>query len=411
MIKRTIYQRVLKSIDTRPVTLITGARQVGKSTICLQIAKERNFEFVSLDDSRNLSLAKSDPAMFLQVHKPPLIIDEVQKAPELFTEIQSIVNEAKYKTGNNYGMFVLTGSESFGLMKNVSESMAGRVSIIRVTPLSRSEILCASEEPFSVNPLKNAEKAAKYPLNLDELLGYMTRGFYPELYANRNIDYVSFYSDYLSTYVDRDVCSIINIVDKLKFHRFMQYLASITGQQLVIESICNAVEINSRTANAWLSVLEASDIIHLLQPFNSHSLTKRISKKPKIYFSDTGLVTYLVNLSNPEALKMSPFFGAFVETYVVNEIRKSYINNGSPASLYYYRDSNMNEIDLIIELNGTLNLIECKSGITVNSSSVRFFSIFGELKTHVINTSGVLCNSSTIYKIKDGVWAVPIASI
>ena len=223
MINRTIKNQVLKSLKNYPVTLINGARQVGKSTLCFEIKKELSYNYVSLDDLRNRKQAQSDPELFLQEHKPPLIIDEVQYAPILFDVIEAIVNKQKIETGNNYGMFLLTGSQAYESMKGVSESLAGRVSIIRMSPLSTREIFNVKEEVFSFDPLENATRSQDYELSADELYKLIIKGMYPELYDNPNKDVSSFYSDYVDTYIQKDVSQIINLKDKLKFQILWKY--------------------------------------------------------------------------------------------------------------------------------------------------------------------------------------------
>ena len=232
MIKRTVIEKIRESIRLKPVTLITGARQVGKSTICRMLCDESDFDYVSLDNLRELATAKNDPANFLQIHKPPVIIDEVQYCPELFMEIESIVNEKKFRDEDNSGMFVLTGSQVFNMMANVSQSMAGRVGVINVLPLSRREILGVEEEPFGFDPERNTVSER---LCGAELFKSITRGFYPEIFDKRVENTERFYSDYVMTYIERDVSRIISIKDKLKYQRFMELIASLVCEEIVYD--------------------------------------------------------------------------------------------------------------------------------------------------------------------------------
>lgn len=321
MIERTIEKEVIKGIKNRPVVLITGGRQVGKSTLCFKLKRELGFNYVSLDDLRLREQAKSDPELFLETHKWPLIIDEVQNAPVLFDAIEAIVNKEKLKNGSNYGMYVLISSQSYELMQDVSQSLAGRVGIINMCPLSLREINNSDEKVFSYDVLELAKRSNYFDYSSDILFEYITRGMYPELYANKELDPEFFYSSYLSTYIEREVSKIINIRDKLKFQYFMQLLASMTWQELVYETIARAVGVTIETIKSWISVLLAGDIIYLLKPYNELSFVKRIVKRPKLYFCDTGLACYLANLSNPESLKNSIFKGRFVETFIVNELK------------------------------------------------------------------------------------------
>ena len=348
MIKRTIFKEIEKSVKSRPITLITGARQVGKSTIA-SLFIEKGFSYISLDNSRNRELAQRDPSLFLELNKWPLIIDEVQKAPELFDAIEAKVNEEKLKNINNYGMYILTGSQMFRLMKNVSESMAGRVSIIHMLPLSRSEILNRDEILFNFDINKIEERARENPFNINDVFKDIVNGYFPEIYSNQSLNPERFFSDYVETYIERDINEIINVKDKFLFRKFMELLASLTGEELIYDNISKIIGVDLKTIKSWISVLLAQDIIYLLEPYNEFSITKRIVKRPKIYFNDTGLACFLAKVNDPNVLSSSFLSGRFMETFIINELRKSYINNGKNPNFYYYRDNNMNEIDLIIE--------------------------------------------------------------
>lgn len=410
MIKRTLTEKILKAIKTRPVVLITGARQVGKTTICKYIMEKCGFQYVSLDDYKERNLAISDPELFLKMHKSPLIIDEVQHAPKLFDEIEKIVNETKFNTGKNYGMFVLTGSQAYHLIEGVSQSMAGRVSVLKMSPLSSSEIFSEIEQPFDADPLKAAERTSTYKIDVMQLYQMIVKGFYPELYDNPDIDINSFYSSYVQTYLERDVSQLINIGNKLKFQSFMEILASLTGEEYVANTISNAIGVDTKTIQSWTSILEAGNIIKLIKPYNEISVVKRAIKRPKIYFTDTGLACYLARLNDPKTLMVSAFNGRFIETYIVNEIIKSYYNNGIDANFFFYRDADQNEIDLIVQEKGILTLVECKSGVIYDSSSIKSFGKLANSK-YQIGPSCVICNTDKIYKIKDNVYALPITSI
>lgn len=410
MIKRTIKSQIVESIKNKPVTLITGARQVGKSTLCYEIKKEYGFRYVSLDDRRERVQAISDPELFLKMHSWPLIIDEVQYAPALFDVIEFIVNKQKLETGKNNGMFILTGSQAYELMRGVTDSMAGRVSIIRMSPLSASEIYNKDELKFEINPILNIKRIFNYHIEINELFKLIVRGMYPELYDNKEISSDSFYSNYVDTYIERDVSQLINIKDKMKFQNFMEILASLTGQELVYDTIAKAVGVKVNTIKSWINVLMAGEIIYLLEPYNELSVVKRIVRRPKIYFNDSGLACYLARLNNDENLKRSAFAGSFFETYVVNEIKKSYRNNGIKENFYYYRDSNQNEIDLIILENGMLHFVECKAGVSYNRSDIKGFKYLKDSK-YQIGLSCIICNTDSIYTIDENVYALPVTAI
>ena len=409
MIARTIKTQLVNNTKTYPVTLVTGARQIGKSTLCYELAKEYNYNYVSLDDLDNRSEALNDPKFFLAKHKSPLIIDEVQYAPILFEYIEAIVNKKRMETGDANGMYILIESQKFKLMKNVTESMAGRVGIVNMSPLSYNETISREEIPFKMD-LEVLFKRVNHDISSDHIFELITKGFYPELYRNPNLNANSFYSNYISTYIDKDVTDIINIKNKLSFHKLMQLLASLTGEELIYDNLAKQIGVDKKTIVNWISVLEASNIIYLLQPYYETSLTKRVIKRPKIYFKDTGLACHLAKLADPKNLAVSHFSGHFVETYVINEIIKSYENTGTYAEFYYYRDNEQNEIDLIIQANGNLTLIEIKSGMNYSNNNIKGFKALENTK-YKIGTSCVICLNDSIYKINDNVYALPISVI
>ncbi len=409
MIARHIYNQILNSVKSRPVTLITGARQVGKSTIAFEFEK-MVFSYVSLDSSRDRELANYDPVLFLQLHPWPLIIDEVQRAPGLLNAIEEIVNNEKRKRIDNYGMYILTGSQMYRLMNGITESLAGRVSIIHMMPLSRNEIIHRDEPVFDFNILNIQKRASANPLTAIQLFDDIVKGFYPELYSNNKLKVQKFYSDYVETYIERDVSEILNVKDKLLFRNFMELIASLTGEELVYDNIAKIIGVDKKTVMSWLSVLLAGDIVYLLQPYNELSISKRIVKRPKLYFSDTGLACYLAKLNSGDVLRSSAFSGRFVETYVINELKKSYINNGKEPSFYYYRDNNMNEINLVIIQDGKLHRVECKSGISFSDKAVKGFKQLDNTK-YQIGSKAIICNTDTIYPLKDNVYVLPISGI
>ena len=409
MIKRHIYDQIVNSIKSKPVTLITGARQVGKSTIAFEFEK-MGYSYVSLDNARERETARKDPDLFLQLHPWPVIIDEVQKAPELFESIEEIVNNEKRKRIDNYGMFILTGSQSYKLMKGVTESLAGRVSIIHMMPLSRNEILGRDEPVFDFDLKKIQKRANDNPLTVIELFDNIVKGFYPELYSNSGLKLQKFYSDYVETYIERDVSDLVNVKDKLLFMHFMELVASLTGEEIVYDNIAKILGVDKKTVMSWLSILIAGNIVYLLEPYNEMSIAKRIVRRPKLYFTDTGLACYLARLTSGEILQNSNFSGRFVETYIINELRKSYVNNGIEPHFYYYRDNNMNEIDLVIIQDGKLHRVECKSGIKFNNSAVKGFKQLDKTN-YQIGAKAIICNTDKIYPLDDDVYVLPLSGI
>lgn len=349
MIDRTIHSKIEEALKAFPVIVITGARQVGKSTEVYKFV-EKGFNYVSLDHIEEWNLAQNDPKYFIEKHGYPLIIDEVQYAPILMEVIEEIVNKNRIERKNDKGMFILTGSQTFKLMKNVTQSMAGRAAILYMEPLSMSEMQQEAEIPFLPKEMY-VKQTPQNPLSVQEIFQQIIHGFYPELYDNPHLTSEMFYSRYVATYIDRDINELLEIKNKNKFHNFMQVLASLTAQQLNASTISRAVGISIPTIHQWLSVLEASGMIYFLQSYHDVSITKRVVKAPKVYFSDTGLATYLARINDAATLEASAFAGAFMENYVMNEIRKSYLNSGKNFTGMYYRDNNQNEIDLVLTEN------------------------------------------------------------
>ena len=408
MIERTILSRIKEMIRIKPVTIITGARQVGKSTLCRVLKDDLGFDYVSLDDIRELQTAKADPAYFIKRHKIPLIVDEVQKCPELFVEIERVVNERKFEGADNSGMFVLTGSQAFNLMQGVSESLAGRAGIMTLLPLSNREANGEKDSAFVIDPERKANESSDYAV--EGVYDRITRGFYPEIFDKNISDTEQFYSDYVSTYIERDVSQIIAIKDKLKYQRFMELAASCSCEELVYDRMASNVGISVKTAQDWISSLVASGIITLLQPFFENSITKRIVKRPKLIFNDTGLACFLAGLSDSKVLMKSRFNGHFVENYIINEIIKSYNNTGKHARFYYYRDSLQNEIDLVVLSGGFLHLIECKAGIHYSSTDIKAFSKLQD-SSYPIGSSGIVCMTDKPYLLGGKSFAVGLDSI
>ena len=410
MIERTIFSAIERSIKLRPVTLITGARQVGKTTLCRELVSKHGYNYVTLADNSERFLAIKNPELFLHTHGTPLIIDEVQYAPALFDYIEAEVDKAKFETDKNEGMYVLAGSQAYNLMAGVTQSMAGRISIIKMPPLSMSEIYVRKETPFTVDFKKNMKRSRELILTVDDIYEKIHRGLYPELYDKKDLETYEFYSDYVNSYISKDVSQIINLKDELKFLEFMELMASLTGQELVYNNIANTIGVSLKTIQSWVSVLVAGDIIHLLRPYSERSTVKRIVRRPKIYFSDTGLACHLAKVTDVKTLKAGYLRGPMVETLIVNEILKSYENNRENAGFFYYRDSQMNEIDLMILRNGMLSLIECKSGTTYDASAVKAFGRL-EKSNYEIGPSCLICLTEKAYPLKEDVLVLPITAI
>lgn len=410
MIERTAYKQLIHSIALRPVTLISGARQVGKTTICLKLRDEKGYGYVSLRDKNERSMARNDPDLFLQLHPAPLIVDEVQYAPMILETIEGIVDRMNEEGINNKGMFVLTGSQVYKLMEGISDSLAGRIAIINLSPLSMSEILGRDEPPFSIDITANIKRSLEAEIGPRKFYERLVRGMYPEPETEPELTTNEFYSDYVDTYINRDVCEIVNVVNKDKFYSFMQLMASLTGQELNYERIASDVGIDGKTVKSWISVLIAGDIIHLLQPYNDSSTSKRIVKRPKMYFWDTGLACFLARVLDTESLIAGYLKGPMTETYMVNEIIKSYRNNRMASPCYYYRDSNGNEVDMVIVKEGKISLIECKSGMEFGWNDIKTIDK-GIPSQYPIAGRCILCLALKPYPINDKVYALPITAI
>jgi len=408
MIERTIKSKIIESLDLYPVIVITGPRQVGKSTVAMALKEAYGFNYVSLDDIDNRAQAIEDPKLFIQFHGYPLIIDEIQYAPILLEVIESIVNEARINEKKSTGLFILTRSQTFQMMKGVSQSLAGRATIIEMSNLSFNEIYGTPEVPFNVS--RDLLKKQFQFRDVNDIFKNIYKGCYPELYNRSNHNIEKYYANYVNTYIDRDILEIINIKDRLKFHNFMQILASLTGQQLNYASIAKETEVSIPTIKEWISVLEASGLILLLQPYNEVSIKKRVTKSPKVYFTDTGLACFLIRIKDYETLMVSNMAGSFMETMVVNEIRKSYINNNLQFNAFYYRDSNQNEIDLILLENAKLTLIEIKKGVSYKLKDVNAFKQLVNSK-YEIGDSCILCNTPKNYPISENIFVLSINCI
>ncbi len=406
MFRRTLKVHIENALTFYPVIIVTGPRQVGKSTMVYSFTKTHQFNYVTLDDLNELQLAKNDPIFFISRFEGPLIIDEIQYAPQLLEVIESIVNK-KRLNGDANGSFILTGSQTFQLMQNVTQSLAGRATIFKMFPLSSSEINQTSDFPFVPDVLN---KTIKHTYTLSSLFKQISRGGYPELYKQPNLPTTQFYRDYVATYLDRDVSTLVGVKNKLLFHNFMQLLASLTGSQINVSNLAKQIGVSSPTIKEWLSILESSGIIYLLQPYNDHSMTKRLVKSPKLYFTDTGLAAYLAKFYDADNLSINHFSGAFMETHAIIEIMKSFLNNNLPFDAYYYRDSNQNEVDLVLIVDGTLHLIEIKKGAHYNLSDVKSFKQL-EGAIYPLGTHCIISNTETCYALNRSIFVYPIGVI
>ncbi|MCD8336266.1 MAG: ATP-binding protein [Lachnospiraceae bacterium] len=382
--------------------LITGPRQVGKTTVLRQLMSSgRNY--ITLDDMEERKLAKQDPAFFLQMHDLPVLIDEVQYAPELFSYIKIAIDN-----GAAPGSFWLTGSQAFHMMELAQESLAGRTALLHMPGLSAHEIYGSGDAvPFSVDiEALKARKNTGEPANLEGIYQRIWKGSLPGYVSGKFTDRNVFYSSYLQTYIDRDVSEMVALTDKLLFQDFIRAAACRVGQMLNIHDIAQDVGVSDDTAKRWLQVLEKSDIIFYLRPY-SNNLLKRTVKTPKMYFFDTGLVAYLTRYSSPDILQNGALNGAILENYVVSEILKSYQNNAQDCLLWYYRDKSCNEIDMVMESDGQLHPLEIKRSVNPGSELVGAFSILD--KGNVPRGTGaVLCMRPELSAINSQNYIIPV---
>lgn len=401
-IKRDIEEKILALSKEYSCILVTGPRQVGKTTVLRQLMTDDR-EYVTLDDMDERSLAKRDPAMFLQMHSTPIMIDEVQYAPELFSYIKMEIDK-----GAEPGTYWLTGSQAFKLMELAQESLAGRVAILHMSSLSQHEIYGSGKcAPFTLElvALKEREKT-NAPADIAEIYDRIWKGSMPGLASGKFSDRDVFYSSYLQTYIDRDVKEQVQLADPLLFRDFVRAAACRAGQMLNVHDIAQDVGVSDDTAKRWLQVLEKSDVIFFLRSY-SNNLLKRTVKTPKMYFFDTGLVAYLTRYSSPEILANGAINGAILENFVVSELLKSYHNNAKECLLWYYRDSNSNEIDMVIESDGMLHPLEIKRSVNPGSELISAFNLLD--KASVPRGNGaILCMRPKLSAINSENYIVPI---
>ena len=385
-IARHMEKKVLELSKSFSALLITGPRQAGKTTMLKELAKREGIGrgYVSLDDLNTRDMAKNDPKLFLQLHKPPVIIDEVQYAPELFTYIKIHVDEHHMP-----GAFWLTGSQIYRLMRGVQESLAGRVALLHLSPLSQREITGMPARPFMVDfDVLLAESKTISPVSVPDMYERIWKGCMPGLLSGQSERDI-FYSSYISTYLERDVRELSGAIDALKFNRFVTAVAARCSQLVNFTALAEDADIDIQTAKSWLNILETLGIVFLLHPY-SNNVLKRTIRTPKLYFYDTGLVCYLTRWSSAEVAECGAMSGALLENFTVSELMKSYQNEGLSPYLYFYRDRDAKEIDVLLEGNGKLFPLEIKKTATPDKRIVRTFDVI-EKSPLERGTGAVLC--------------------
>ena len=399
-IKRHIESVISECLQQFPVLLVTGPRQVGKTTLLQHVCK--NFGYITFDDPLVLKEAIEETNLFLINNEPPLLIDEVQYAPEIFRYLKIYVDKHKIK-----GSFALTGSQAFELMKNVSETLAGRMAIIELKGLSLREIYGIEfYRPFVPNE-EYLEERKKFLSDYTNLWEIIHRGSMPEL-QDKSISWDRYYSSYVKTYIEKDVRQIVNISDELKFIKFLTALAVRSGELLNVNAIANEVEISADTIKRWLSILQTSGIIFLLEPY-SNNILKRVVKTPKIYFYDSGLVCYLARWTSPDTARTGAQAGNIYENFIVSEILKSHLNAGKTiSSIYYYRDRDQREIDVVIEEDGKLYPIEVKMTANPTKAMGKHFSALDNIPGKTRQTGIILCQYDKKLYLQQDMIALPI---
>ncbi len=386
--------------------LVTGARQVGKTTFLREISGDQR-TYISLDDPLILELARRDPALFMQRYPGPLLIDEIQYAPALLPFIKMAVDEDRRS-----GRFWLTGSQQFHLMHEVSESLAGLVGIAQLLGLSRRERDGAGADPgpFLPTPEVLAPRLADAAdLPLPDLYARIWRGSYPALAADQGLDRNLYYSSYVQTYLQRDVRDLARVGDETAFLRFVRASAARTAQLLNVAELARDAGVAPNTAKSWLSILEASGIVRLLEPYHTN-VTKRLVKSPKLYFLDTGLAAWLTEWTSPETLEAGAASGAILETWIFSELLKSWWHQGRRAPFYFYRDKDQKEIDLLIVQDDVIYPLEFKKSASPTRDAVRHFRTLARLD-RAVGPGGVICLVESSLPLGDGVVTIPVGAI
>lgn len=381
---RHAEQQVREVSKSWPVVLVTGPRQCGKATMLKRLAQEENAgrTYVSLDDPSALIMAKRDPKLFFQMYRPPVLVDEIQYAPELFREVKRLVDNKEHG-----GDFWLTGSQLFPLMSGVQESLAGRVALIEMSTLSQREILGTENRPFV--PGSDSLLAPAAPASALDVFERLWRGSMPGLISGRRKSRYVNYTTYLGTYLKRDVWDLSPAADALKFSEFMRAAAGRASQVLNYDSLAADADIRPSLAREWVRILETLGVVFLLRPY-SNSLLKRTTRSPKLYFADMGLVCFLQRWPTPQTAFASAMNSALLENYAVSEIRKGYLNAGIEPWMYFYRDRDGREIDLIIDRDATLFPVAIRKSAMPDRRVFRAFEVLKKSGRQV-GSGTVLC--------------------
>ncbi|MDE7253797.1 MAG: ATP-binding protein [Acetatifactor sp.] len=406
-IQRHLENQVREASKLYPVVMVCGQRQVGKSTMLNHI-KEKERRYVTLDDGNARRLAEKDPALFFETYGYPLLIDEFQRVPSILLEMKRIVDQKALDGEDNNGMYWLTGSQKFKMMKDVSESLAGRIAVFDMSSLSAAELDGRGACVFQP-ALEKLRERMQYcsSRNVHEIYERIFRGGMPKLIVS-DMDRERFYADYVNTYLERDIKDL-SLVGKLgEFYDFLVFMAARTSMELKYSEIANAIGVSAPTAKEWVSILERSGIIYILRPYYNN-ITNRLVKTPKMYFLDTGLAAYLCRWPNAETLENGAMDGAFFETYAVSEIVKNYYNAGKRPDLYYYRDIDGKEIDLLFVEGDRIYPVEIKKAKMPDHAD-KNFSVLNKLKMDV-QPGVILCMADEMLPYSRDAWYFPVAGV
>lgn len=405
-VKRKLENKFLEMSIYFKAVLITGARQVGKTTMLKHLAKNENRTYVTLDDAMARELAKSDPVLFFQTYKPPIIIDEIQYATELFPQIKIICDNSEEK-----GLFWLTGSQQYSMMKNVRESLAGRIGILHLYSLSQNEISgmnFINEQDYSLECLLERQKTGSKP-DIHNIYEYIWRGGMPDVQNIPDNIRIEFFNSYIDTYLMRDVVEAGGITNMLKFRRFLVACASLVSEQVNYKSLADIAEISQPTAKDWLKLLEGLGIIYLLKPYSNNHL-KRLVKTPKLYFCDTGLCAYLSMWLSKDTLLNGAASGHYFENYVVTEMLKECTYGNQDVNLYYFRDSNGKEIDVLVETGRAIHPLEIKKTANPNKRDIKKFDVL-EKANATRGAGGIICMCENVTPIDSNNTFIPCTLI
>ena len=395
-LERALERKFLHMSSFFKAVLVTGARQVGKTTMLKHLAAEQNRTYVSMDNTMARTLAKSDPVLFFQTYKTPIIIDEIQKAPELFEQIKIMCDESEER-----GLFWLTGSQQYKMMKRIRETLAGRIGILELYSFSKKEaegVTFPNEMDFSLSCL-----LARQPLvpknDILQVFEYIWRGGMPDAQGADSEQRQEYFNSYIETYLMRDVAEEGGITDTVRFYKFMKACAALTAEQVNYKTLAEAAEISQPTAKEWVRLLQGLGILYLLPPYANNEL-KRLTKTPKLYFCDTGLCAYLSMWLTRDTLMNGAASGHYFENYVVIELLKHFAYAPSKANLTYYRDSNAKEIDVFVEENGIIHPLEIKKSASPDRREVKKYELLDKAKLKR-GSGGIVCMCEEVIPIDD----------